>query len=129
MKTITTTLVTTLLLLMAFATQADVPLADNSKILGKWKVNAEALGIDKQKKMLNVRWEFLPNGVLKTVGEDTLGRTSEMDIDVKYSVESGVIKKQVSPGREKYEDCAVVELEGSSMILKCKGLYLFMTRK
>lgn len=129
MKTITTTLVSMLLVLMAFATQADVTLADNSKILGKWKVNAESLGIDKEKKILNVRWEFLPNGVLKTVGEDTLGRTSEMDIDVKYSVDGGVIKKQVSPGREKYEDCAVIEMEGSSMILKCKGLYLFMTRK
>ena len=129
MKTITTTLVSMLLTLMTFSAQADVTLADNSKILGKWKVNAEALGIDKQKKILNVRWEFLPNGVLKTVAEDTLGRTSEMDIDVKYSVENGLIKKQVSPGREKFEDCAVIELEGSSMILKCKGLYLFMTRK
>lgn len=129
MKTITTILAATVLGLAAFSAQADVALADNSKILGKWKVTAESLGLDKQKKMLNVSWDFQNNGVLKTVSEDTLGRTSEMDIDVKYSVENGVIKKQVSPGREKYEDCAVIEMEGRSMILKCKGLYLFMTRK
>ena len=129
MKTITTILISAVLGLVAVAAQADVALPDNAKILGKWKGTAEALGLDKQKKNLNVSWEFMKNGVLKTVAEDTLGRTSEMDIDVKYSVENGVIKKQVSPGREKYEDCAVVEMEGSSMVLKCKGLYLFMTRK
>lgn len=128
MKRITTTLVSALFALAAFNVQADVALADNSKILGKWKVTAEALGLDKQKKMLSVRWDFQPNGILKTIGEDTLGRTSEMDIDVKYSVENGMIRKQVSPGREKYEDCTVVELQGNAMILKCKGLYLFMNR-
>jgi hypothetical protein len=52
-----------------------------------------------------------------------------MDIPIKYSVENGVIKKQVTPGREKYEDCSVLEMEGSNMILKCKGLFFFMTRK
>ncbi len=128
MKTITTILLSAVLGLGASVAQADVSLADNSKILGKWKVTAESLGLDKQKKALSVSWEFQNNGNLRTVGEDTLGRTSEMDINIKYSVENGVIKKQVSPGREKFEDCSVVELEGNHMILRCKGLYLFMNR-
>jgi len=112
-----------------FSANADVKLQDNSKILGKWKVNAEALGLDKEKKALNVSWEFQSDGTLKTIGEDTLGRTNEMVIAIKYSVENGVIKKQASPGREKYEDCAVIELEANEMILKCKGIYTFLTRK
>ncbi len=125
MKTITTLFV----VLAAGVAQADVTLQDNSKILGKWKVTAESMGLDKEKKALNVTWDFQNNGTLMTIGEDTLGRTAQMDIPIKYSVENGVIKKQVTPGREKYEDCSVLEMEGSNMILKCKGLFFFMTRK
>jgi len=128
MKTITT-LLSLFAALIAFSANADIKLQDNSKILGKWKVTAEALGLDKQKKALNVIWDFQGNGTLKTTGEDTLGRTSEMDIAIKYSVENGVIKKQSSPGREKYEDCAVVEMSDSDMVLKCKGIYFFLSRK
>jgi len=128
MKTIITIL-SVLALLTAFSANAEVKLEDNSKILGKWKVNAESLGLDKEKKSLNVSWDFQSNGTLMTIGEDTLGRTSEMDIAIKYRVEDGVIKKQTSPGREKYEDCVVLELSNSNMILKCKGIYFFMARK
>jgi uncharacterized protein (TIGR03066 family) len=111
--------------------QADVKLEDNSKILGKWKVTAESLSLDsdKTKKNLNISWEFQNNGSLVTKGEDTLGRTSEMDITIKYSVENGVIRKQSSPGREKYETCTVIELNSPSMVLKCTNLYLFLTKK
>ncbi|MEY4211523.1 MAG: hypothetical protein RLZ92_1904 [Pseudomonadota bacterium] len=128
MKTITT-LLSLFVVLAAGVAQADVTLQDNSKILGKWKVTAESMGLDKEKKALNVTWDFQSNGTLMTIGEDTLGRTAQMDIPIKYSVENGVIKKQVTPGREKYEDCSVLEMEGSNMILKCKGLFFFMTRK
>jgi hypothetical protein len=128
MKTITT-LLSLFVVLAAGVAQADVTLQDNSKILGKWKVTAESMGLDKEKKALNVTWDFQNNGTLMTIGEDTLGRTAQMDIPIKYSVENGVIKKQVTPGREKYEDCSVLEMEGSNMILKCKGLFFFMTRK
>ncbi|MFM8341950.1 MAG: hypothetical protein ACKN9F_06995 [Methylomonas sp.] len=128
MKTITT-LLSLFVVLAAGVAQADVTLQDNSKILGKWKVTAESMGLDKEKKALNVTWDFQNNGTLMTIGEDTLGRTAQMDIPIKYSVENGVIKKQITPGREKYEDCSVLELEGSNMILKCKGLFFFMTRK
>jgi uncharacterized protein (TIGR03066 family) len=128
MKTIMTTL-SICAALVAFSANAEVKLQDNSKILGKWKVTAESLGLDKEKKALNVSWEFQNNGTLITTGEDTLGRTSEMVIPIKYSVENGVIKKQSTPGREKYEDCNVIELSDSNMILKCKGIFSYMTRK
>lgn len=128
MKTITT-LLSLCAALIAFSAVAEVKLEDNSKILGKWRVNAESLALDKEKKALHVSWEFQNNGLLRTIAEDTLGRTSEMDITVKYGVEGGIIKKQVSPGREKYEDCTVVSLEGKDMVLRCRSLFFFMTRK
>jgi len=115
--------------LIGSSAHADVKLQDNSKILGKWKVTAESLGLDKEKKALNVTWEFQSNGTLVTIGEDTLGRTSEMVIPIKYSVENGFIKKQSTPGREKYEDCSVIELSDHDMTLKCKGIYTFLIRK
>lgn len=125
----TTILSSLLATCIAFSAYADVKLEDNSKLLGKWKVNAESLGLDKEKKALNVSWEFQSNGTLITTGEDTLGRTSEMVIPIKYSVENGIIRKQATPGREKYDDCTVIELEGNHMILKCRGIFNFMTRK
>ena len=127
MKTITT-LLSLFAAVAAFTVQADIKLQDNSKILGKWKVTAEAAGLDKSKKELHVTWEFQKNGTLMTIGEDSLGRTKEMEIPIKYSVEDGVIKKQSSPGREKYENCSVVEMSDKDMILKCQYLYFFLTR-
>jgi hypothetical protein len=113
---------------LAFSANAEVKLLDNSKILGKWRVNFESIGLDKEKRPLNVRWDFGDNGILHAAAEDTLGRTKEMEISVKYSIENGIIKKQVSPGREKYEECVVLDLDNAAMTLKCKGIYFFMTR-
>lgn len=128
MKTIKT-LLSLCAVLVAFSANAEIKLDDNSKILGKWKVTHEAAALDKEKKALNVSWEFKNDGTLMAVGTDAGGRTKEMDIAVKYSVVDGVIRKQASPGREKYEDCHVVEMEGKDMILKCKYLYFFLTRQ
>ncbi|MGZ4957752.1 MAG: hypothetical protein ACXV7J_00755 [Methylomonas sp.] len=128
MKTITIALS----LFAAFAASsanADIKLQDNSKILGKWQVTHEALALDREKKPLHVTWEFQKDGTLVTTGEDARSGIGEMNIPIKYSVADGVIKKQITPGREKYEDCSVVEMEGNGMVLKCKFLYLFMTRK
>ncbi|OAI21561.1 hypothetical protein A1359_19250 [Methylomonas lenta] len=115
--------------LAAFSANAEVKLEDNSKILGKWVVTAEALGLDREKKALHVTWEFQKDGTLVTTGEDARSGIGSMNIPIKYSVADGVIKKQTAPGREKYEECAVVEIEGNDMILKCKFLYFFLTRK
>ena len=53
----------------------------------------------------------------------------EMTVAVKYLVEDGLLKKQVSPGREKFESCSVVQKEASDMILRCTNLFLFLTKK
>lgn len=128
MKTITIAL-SLFAALVAFSANADIKLQDNSKLLGKWQVTAEALALDREKKPLHVTWEFQKDGTLMTTGEDARSGIGEVSIPIKYSVADGVIKKQITPGREKYEDCAVVEMEGNEMTLKCKFLYLFMTHK
>lgn len=128
MKTITTFL-SLCVALVAFSANAEIKLEDNSKILGKWQVTAEALALDREKKKLQVTWEFQKDGTLITTGEDARSGIGEMNIPIKYSVVDGIIKKQTMPGREKYEECAVVEMEGNDMVLKCKFLYFFMTRK
>ena len=115
-------------ILFALSAHADVVLKDESEILGKWKVTAEAAKLDGEKKAVIVEWEFQSGGVLQTIATDAGGRTNEMHIPVKYSVENGVIKKQVSPGREKFEDCKVVEKQGTEMILKCPFLFYFLTK-
>jgi hypothetical protein len=112
----------------ALTASADVVLKDESEILGKWKVTAEAAKLDGEKKKVIVEWEFAPGGVLKTISTDSNGRTNEMHISIQYKVEDGVIKKQVSPGREKFENCKVVEKNGSDMILKCPFLFYFLTK-
>jgi len=124
-----TTLLSLFSAFMVLSAHAEVKLEDNSKLLGKWQVTAEALALDREKKALQVTWEFQKEGTLVTTGEDARSGIGEMTVPIKYSVSEGVIKKQVTPGREKYEDCAVVEMEGNNMILKCKFLYFFMTKK
>ena len=128
MKTITT-LLSLFVALVAFSARAEIKLEDNSKILGTWQVTHEALALDREKKPLHVTWEFQKDGTLVTTGEDARSGIGAMNIPIKYSVADGVIKKQLTPGREKYEDCSVVEMSGNQMTLKCKFLYLFMTRK
>ncbi len=113
----------------AWSAHADVVLKDKSEIVGKWTVTAEALKIDGEKKAIVSSWEFKDDGTLLSVSTDSLGRTKEMTVMVKYTIEDGVIKKQLSPGREKYESCSVVQKEGSDMILRCTNLFLFLTKK
>ena len=112
----------------AFSANAEVALKDNSEILGKWNLYAESPKLDGEKKNVTVEWDFKADGVLQTTATDSVGRTKEMKIAIKYAVENGEIKKQTTPGREKYESCKVVEKEGSKMILKCTYLYFFLTK-
>lgn len=109
--------------------KADVLLKDVSEILGKWDLYAEALKLDGEKKTVKSEWEFKANGILQSTATDSLGRTKEMIVPVKFSVEDGVIKKQAAPGREKYEICSVIEKNNSKMILKCTNLFFFLTKK
>lgn len=115
-------------LLVAFSVHADVALQNNSEILGKWNLTAEATKLDGEKKAVKVEWDFLADGTLQTTATDSVGRTKEMKIAIKYAVENGEIKKQTKPGQEKYESCKVVKKEGSEMILKCPFLFYFLTK-
>ncbi len=115
-------------LFFAFSANAQVELKDSSEILGKWKLYAEATKIDGEQKAVTIEWDFKDNGILKQTATDSVGRTKEMKIDIKYAIENGDIKKQTKPGQEKYESCSVVEKEGSKMILKCPFLYYFLTK-
>jgi len=116
------------ILLFSSFVNANVTLEDDSKILGKWKLYAEAIALHKEKVELFSNWEFRKGGVLHTESEDRYGRTKTLVIDLKYVVEGGVIKKQKTVGRSKMESCKVVELDESEMILKCTFVHLFFRR-
>ncbi|MGR9037574.1 MAG: hypothetical protein ACU83O_13470 [Gammaproteobacteria bacterium] len=114
---------------LAFSANAEIKLKDNSEILGKWKLTAEAAKLDGEKKNVDIEWDFTNDGILHTKATDTLGRTKEMNIEVKYYVEDGAIFKEVSPGRGKYESCTVVDKNDANMTIKCTFLYFFLTKK
>lgn len=118
-----------LAIFFTLSAQADVALKDASEILGKWELNAEALKLDGEKKKVKSEWEFKPNGILQSTATDSLGRTNEMIVPVKFFVEDGLLKKQAAPGREKYESCIVIEKDNSKMVLKCTSLFFFLTKK
>ncbi|NOS90259.1 MAG: hypothetical protein HOP34_17295 [Methylococcaceae bacterium] len=117
-----------LTLFWAFSASAEVALQDESDILGRWKLYAEATKLDGEQKPVTIEWEFKGDGVLKQTATDSVGRTKEMKIDIKYAIENGALKKQTKPGQEKYEICKVVDKDGSKMILKCPFLYYFLTK-
>ena len=113
---------------LAFSANAEVQLKDSSDILGKWNLYAEAIKLDGEKKAVTIEWDFQADGVLMTTSTDSVGRTKEMKIPIKYSVENGNIKKQTSPGREKYDSCDVLEKDDVQMTLKCSGLFFFLKK-
>jgi len=115
-------------LLFSVAANAEVKLEDDSKILGKWNLYAEAIGLEKEKVQLFSKWDFRKDGVLHTESEDRFGRTKTLVIDLKYAVEDGVIKKQKTVGRSKMESCKVIVLDGNDMTLKCTFVHLFLRR-
>ena len=106
---------------------AEVKLDSAADVLGVWKVDAEAAKYDGEKKALQVVWEFKEGGILKTVSKDP--RTSSFEVDLSYSIEDGMIKKQSVPGRQKFETCAVLKKTASSMDIKCTYLYFFLTKQ
>lgn len=128
MKKIKTLLLTTAFIACAAnAKETIIELEDESKILGKWKLHAESAALHKEKKQVDNVWDFRKGGILAAVSKDKR-MTSTNEVKVKYSIENGIIKKQSQPGREKYENCKVVKLEGKDMTLHCKYLYYFFTK-
>ena len=115
-------------LLFSISANAEVYLDDNSKILGTWKLYAEAADLHKEKVEMFSVWNFRKDGVIHTESEDRFGRTKTLKIDLKYAVENGKVMKQKNPGRSKMDSCSIVEMEGSNMIMKCPFVYLFFKR-
>jgi hypothetical protein len=102
-----------------------IKLEDNSKILGKWNMILETPALHKKGKKVENSWEFRNNGVLAAISRDPR-LDAKKEVKVKYSIEDGVILKQLQPGREKYEKCKVIKLEGKDMTLHCKfNYYIF----
>ncbi|RLA25255.1 MAG: hypothetical protein DRQ62_03100 [Gammaproteobacteria bacterium] len=128
MKKLIQALIVGVALLFSMLANAEVKLEDDSEILGKWNLYAEAIALHKEKVELFSVWEFRKDGVLHTISNDRFGRTKNLKIDLKYEVADGVIKKQKTPGRSKMEDCKVIKLEDGKMTLKCTFVYLFLKR-
>jgi len=135
MKKIITLLPLLAIVFIAFpvnAKKADkfIELEDNSQLLGTWKIYAEsATRKKKDRKEVDIQWEFKNNGIIHAEATDTRGRTGKTSIDIKYSIENGAIKKQAIAGGSRYESCKVTKLEGSDMTLKCPFLYFYMKKK
>jgi hypothetical protein len=106
---------------------ADVKLNSAADIVGLWQVNAEAAKYDGEKKALQVTWEFTPGGLIKTTSKDK--RTGDFAVELTYTVEDGLIKKQSVPGRQKFETCAVIKKDATTMDIKCTYLYFFLSKK
>jgi hypothetical protein len=113
---------------LAFTANADVKLKDNSEILGKWNLYAESIRLDGEKKAVKIEWDFQADGTIQTKSTDSVGRTGEMKIPIKYSIENGDIKKQTTPGREKYDTCNMIDKKDDSMTLKCSGIFFFLRK-
>ncbi len=112
----------------AYAAEKIIALEDNKVLLGNWNIHHEAAALHKEKVAINNDWAFGRDGMITAISRDRrMG--SDQGIKIKYSVVDGVIRKQFTPGREKYEDCKVVKLEGKEMVLHCKFNYFFMTKK
>lgn len=122
------TLIVAVTLLFAVTANANVELEDNSKLLGKWNLYAEAASLHKEKVELFSVWDFRTDGIIHTESEDRFGRTKTLKIDLKYEVKDGKLMKQKNPGRSKMDTCSVVKMEGSEMIVKCPFVYLFFKR-
>ncbi len=111
-----------------YAAEKIIVLEDNKAILGNWNIHHEAAALHKEKVSINNDWSFGRDGWITAISRDRR-MSSAQGIKIKYSIIDGIIRKQFAPGREKYEDCKVIKLEGKEMTLHCKFNYFFMTRK
>lgn len=112
---------------MALSANAEVALKDKSEIVGKWNLHDEAIKLGGQKRAVAVEWDVKPDGTIDTITSDAAGRISEMKITISYTIENGSLKKQVAPGRDKYELCQVIDKTDTDMTLHC-SYYYFLTR-
>ena len=126
-KTIKLLTLASVLFVSSAHAEKTIPLEDSSLRLGERKLYAETPALHKEKKMVQNKWNFRKNGILTSTAFDP--RLDGIKaVDVTYSVEDGVIIKQIQPGRSKTESCKAVKLEGDEMILHCNYLYYFLKR-
>ena len=105
---------------------ADVPLKDNTEIVGKWMLESVSAGINKPKIEEKRTWEFRADGVIVTSGYNRHLKQDDSR-EFKYAITDGKIKAE-DPGRPgKTVDYAVYEKSGDSLILKggIEGFYFF----
>ncbi|MCF7970536.1 MAG: hypothetical protein K9L22_05140 [Methylococcaceae bacterium] len=105
-----------------------IQLEDNAQIIGNWEIYAETAALHKEKKQVKNTWQFGDDGILSAIAFDPR-LNADAAVKVKYLIENGAIKKQIQPGREQYETCKVIKLEGDDMTLHCKYLYYLLKRK
>jgi hypothetical protein len=127
MRTVIQTLIALILLGLSNTVPAEVKLTSAADIIGLWQVDAEAVKYNGDRTALQVTWEFTPDGVLKTASKDK--RTGDFEVDLLYSVEDGMLKKQSVPGRQKFETCTIIRKDATSMDMKCTFLYFFLSKK
>lgn len=124
-KKITLLAVAMLLFVPAVNANESAVIADTLGVIGKWKVWGEAPNEEKEKKQVDNIWEFKSNGDLRAVSTDP--RTKTMDLVTKYYIEDSMVMKQKVGRPDKYDRCGV-HITGNDMVLKCPGLYFFMTK-
>ncbi len=120
-----------LLVFLTFNAKAEIQLTQED-IQGAWSVDQEALSIHgKNANRLKTVWTFGKDGVLTGVSKDSQrhARMSSFRAKLNYRIEDGKLVKQSAPGRSKEETCVAVQKEGEKMILKCKNIFFFMTKK
>lgn len=120
------------LLAFSFPVFSEEVQLSQSDLLGTWQIDKESLNSDGSKaRGLNTQWTFRNDGTMEGVSQesDAHARIDSLRAVLNYSVEDGKLIKQAAPGRSKMETCVAVEKEGNSMVLKCRSVYFFMTKK
>lgn len=118
-------------MVLAFSAQAEIPLTQQD-ILGSWSVDKESINRDGSAyKELATTWEFKNDGTMIGISIDSQkhARVGKFRAVLKYRIEDGKLIKQASPGRSKEETCIAIERDGPKMVLKCRNIYFFMTKK
>jgi hypothetical protein len=121
-------------LIFPFTANAEATL-NQSDILGSWKVNWEANNPTGEGasiiSSIDTTWAFDADGSMtsSSVDSDPYTRVSNFSATLNYRVEEGKLIKQIAPGRSTEDSCAVVEMNGSDLLLKCRFRYYSLTKK
>lgn len=105
---------------------AELALTDAAELIGKWKLESVAPGINKARIAENRVWEFRTDGTIVTSGHNRI-LGGEDRYEWKYRIVDGKIVAD-DPGRPgKTMDYVVYEKNADSMILKggLEGYYFF----